>query len=126
MTRVIAILLFISVVWVQTPVAQLLKIHALVEHYHEHKTENRKLSVMDFLYMHYAHDTDNHPGHDRDMQLPFKQCTPISFAIGFIEQARFELSQKPVYAGIIKPLSHYRSPYHATEALAKIWQPPRA
>lgn len=126
MFRVITISLLVALVWIQTPVAQLLKVYTLVEHYFEHKSENTHLSIFDFLHMHYADDHADHPGHDRDMQLPFKQCSPVSFAISFFEHSSFELPEKTVYVAITKQLSRYTSPYHAAEALSKIWQPPRA
>ncbi|MBS1771238.1 MAG: hypothetical protein JST82_00155 [Bacteroidetes bacterium] len=126
MSRAITIFLISSLIWVQTPIGQLLKIYTLVEHYYEHKSENKDLSILGFLSMHYAHDTDDHPGHDRDMQLPFKQCSTVSFVISFFEHNGFQLPQKIMYAAVTKSLSRYTSPFHAAEALSKIWQPPRA
>ena len=126
MYRILAISLLALVVWVQTPVVQLLKVHTLVEHYYEHKTGSKKLSVADFLYMHYANDQDDPPLHPRDMQLPFKQYSPTSFVVVFFAPVKFELHQTPGYSNSNKPLLYYKSPYHATEILAKIWQPPRA
>lgn len=125
LNRVVTIFLISSLIWVQTPISQLLKVYTLVEHFYEHKSENKNLSLFGFFSMHYVHDTDDHPGHDRDMQLPFKQCNQVSFTIGFFEQTVFQLPQKTTHLAIIKPLSRHTSPYHAAEALSKIWQPPR-
>ena len=48
---------------------QLVKIPLLVEHYQEHHHQNRDLSFIDFLALHYR----NAPAHDkRDNSLPFK------------------------------------------------------
>lgn len=127
MPRAMVILLLSSLIWVHTPVAQLLKVYTLVEHYHEHKDENKDLGVWDFLAMHYTQDTDDHPGHDRDMQLPFKQCSHVaSFALIFFEQVQVEIPQQATYVLLAKPLSRYNAPHHAAEAFSKIWQPPRA
>lgn len=125
MGRVFGILLLSTFIWVQTPVIQLLKVSTLIEHYYEHRLENNELSIIDYLALHYVHDTDRHPGHDRDMQLPFKQGTSIAFATVFFEQVKFDLPQECEYMSIAQTISQYKSPYQAKEALSRIWQPPR-
>lgn len=54
----------------QTELHQLLKIPLLVQHLLEHKAENKELTIVQFIALHYFSDTSNDD--DRDMRLPFK------------------------------------------------------
>lgn len=125
--RIIAISLLLTIVFAQTPVHQLMKITVLVEHYFEHKALDEQIDFMDFLAMHYADDT-KHGDYDRDMQLPFKQCNHAPLmAFTFFEAGDFDfgIKSKPVFVTEKQVLTGYQSPYHSSEALSNIWQPPR-
>jgi len=55
-----------------TELYQLLKLPYLVTHYQHHREEDRSMSLVDFLRIHYL---DNHPADNDDQednQLPFK------------------------------------------------------
>lgn len=103
-----------------------MKVSTLIEHYYEHRSLDIDLGIIDYLIMHYVDDTNKHADHDRDMQLPFKQGTAISFAIVFFEHPKFDLPQKSDYLSVSQTLSQYKCPYQAKETLFRIWQPPRA
>lgn len=57
-----------------TELSELLKLPVLVEHYFEHKEKCPKMSVIDFLVLHYNDHLKDHPtDHDyaQDQKLPF-------------------------------------------------------
>ena len=111
---------------VQTPVSQLFKITELIEHYTEHRNLDEHMGFSDFLAMHYSHSDVQYPDHERDMQLPFKQYNCSSLVFTFLQPAAFALTDKAFFAQREKNLPLYRSPFHSSELLANIWQPPKA
>ncbi|MGN6476108.1 MAG: hypothetical protein ACTHKV_02695 [Flavipsychrobacter sp.] len=126
MTRFIAILMLGTVLMIQTPVHQFLKLGTLVEHYYEHKNLNSEISFWGFLEMHYAHDDVKHADYDRDMQLPFKHCSHLGLLFTYFEHTTvYNWKQSTYFPDIVKPLSAYSTPFHTAEALSNIWQPPR-
>lgn len=126
LVRILSILLFGVMVLVQTPVSQLFKITELIEHYTEHRNLDEHMSFSDFLAMHYSHSDVQYPDHERDMQLPFKQYNCSSLVFTFLQPTAFLLTAKTVFAQSDKDLTLYRSPFHSSELLATIWQPPKA
>ncbi|MBW7913899.1 MAG: hypothetical protein H3C54_09435 [Taibaiella sp.] len=126
LVRVFSILIFIVMVLVQTPVSQLFKITELIEHYAEHRNLDEHMSFSDFLAMHYSHSDVQYPDHERDMQLPFKQYNCSSLVFTFSQPAAFALTDKTFFARSEEGLTLYWSPFHSSELLANIWQPPKA
>ena len=55
-----------------TEAYQLLKLPILVQHFFQHKQEDKHLSFWAFLNMHYAEKTVIDADYQQDMQLPFK------------------------------------------------------
>ena len=110
---------------VQTPVNQLMKLTILIEHYFEHKDKDSKISVIDFLKMHYTNEDIKDADHERDMQLPFKHFSPISLIFTFFDSAGFLLTENLFPAFALKQKRLYKSPYHSSESLSNIWQPPK-
>ncbi len=126
LTRTISILVLLMMLWVQTPVNQLMKLSILVEHYFEHKDMNNEISVIDFLKMHYAKGDVKDADHDRDMQLPFKHFSPTSLIFIFFQSPVFSITEKIFFISAMKQTRLYQSPHHSSESLSNIWQPPRA
>jgi hypothetical protein len=102
-----------------------MKLSVLVEHYFEHKHKDTEISVIDFLMMHYANDDVKDADHDRDMQLPFKHFSFTSLIFTFQPQIFFIVG-KVLIANQMKQTRLYKSPYHPSESLSNIWQPPKA
>lgn len=109
-----------------TPLSELLKFPLLVEHFKEHKQENKDITVLEFLNIHYAHGNPRDADYDKDMKLPFKSITnhnSVSSAI-CISQT-FLPGNKIEYLVISKnEFSGYSFTYTST-FLDAIWQPPR-
>ena len=97
----------------------------LVEHFTEHREENSQLTLLQFLYMHYA--TEGVPDADKakDMKLPFK--THDNCVASFINV--YLPSQKVVIKEPVRFIEnqHLKTPeqFHKSTFLSYIWQPPR-
>ncbi|MBS1637171.1 MAG: hypothetical protein JST26_14730 [Bacteroidetes bacterium] len=72
MKRLIAIFFVSSILFAQTELHQLAKLPVLVQHFFEHKAENKDLSLVSFLKMHYFNGDPKDKDYERDMKLPFK------------------------------------------------------
>jgi hypothetical protein len=108
-----------------TELSQLLKTPLLVEHFIEHREENSQLTLLQFLYMHYAMEDVKDADNAKDMKLPFKthdNCIasfinvyPPSQSLLLIKPVRFVENQ------------HLKTPEQALQSTfpSNIWQPPR-
>jgi hypothetical protein len=105
-----------------------LKIPILVQHFNEHKQENPKLSLWNFICDHYAHGEVHDADYDKDMKLPFKShshsgcsCSIVSFCPQ-IQTYNFEYKsflkeyKKPNFGYTFSFISNFHS---------SIWQPPK-
>ncbi len=109
-----------------TQLSELLKLPVLVQHYMEHKQENKDLSFLGFLEIHYAHGSPKDADYDKDMKLPFKTITNSNIAaISFCTPIP-NYKQAPVI--YFKNSKQQFSDYSFTCSsafLSSIWQPPR-
>lgn len=110
----------------QTPINQLSRLTVLAEHYYEHKESNRDLSLIGFLALHYSHENANDADHDKDMKLPFKQFSPTSLIFTFTEFHDYDFAETNHISAVLAAGTLYKSPFHTSESLSVIWQPPKA
>lgn len=102
-----------------------MKFPILVQHYIEHKEQNKELSLWAFLYMHYAKDDSNVPDYDEDMKLPFKshsECSGLVLA-STVPPPVVELIE-PVFSEKSE-FSFYTESGITSAVLSSIWQPPK-
>ena len=102
--KLVTIFVFAVYLFSVTEAHQLLKLPVIFQHYAEHKTENDKISFLEFLAMHYLHGSPNDKDRDRDMQLPFKtsgDCACAFYALCFFDPTDFDRA-----AHIIIALNH--------------------
>ena len=109
-----------------TELYQLVKIPCLVQHFIEHREQDRNISLWRFLCMHYAGDDIKDADYDRDMKLPFKThdgCTTAGISV-FTPNNFSTLIQRPV---CFEPKAFPMQDVAFTSAsfLSAIWQPPR-
>lgn len=117
--------MLLSLLMVQTPMMQVMKLSNLVEHYFEHKNLDEDINVADYLVLHYLSDVEK-GDHNRDMQLPFKHYSPSFLVFAFNPQSAFDIPiPAKEFPDSQKHITSYRSPFHTAEALSNIWQPPR-
>lgn len=111
-----------------TELYQLLKLPFLVEHFIEHKEQNKDITLMQFLYLHYAYGDVKDADYEEDMKLPFKShnhtiTTNIVDAVANTV-LKITLYPKPYFVPskiiIISEEAFFASSYHSN-----IWQPPK-
>jgi hypothetical protein len=118
----ITIFLLVLLVSIQTPVGQLFKFPALIEHFIKHQ-EKASVSLIDFLQDHYASDHNDADLPD-DERLPFKDMTfyTIGYAIvpGVVIKTHVSIPL-PADKKVIFPEA-----YTAYQHFGSIFHPPRA
>jgi len=108
-----------------TELSQLLKLPSLVEHYIEHKQENRDITLWAFLCMHYAHGIVKDADYDKDMKLPFKTSDGINLTITAFTPHNFSTEIAKPVTNETKSFPSYNEVFLASSFLSNIWQPPR-
>lgn len=105
----------------------MLKLPVVFQHFAEHQQENKNISFIRFLDMHYMHGSPKDKDYDRDMQLPFKTSdSPAGIGvISFVPAMPQIAVTKPVEILQIKRTVQ-KAPFMLTPCLSKIWQPPKS
>lgn len=106
-----------------TEMHQVIRLPLLAIHYVEHRALSEGLTFFEFLELHYstevAHD-------DRDMELPFKDCSHcVAAPTVVLPSFKIELVQH-VAAYVVNVPSAFYKKIIPCSYLSKIWQPPRA
>jgi hypothetical protein len=120
-------ILFLSLYLVSvTELHELFKLPKLVEHFIEHKTEDKKTTFIDYLVMHYSSSNDNDGDGNKDMKLPFKSNDSCenSMNVGFISFNNCHLTLKPAVTPI-KKFKIFTPEFISSSYLSTIWQPPK-
>jgi hypothetical protein len=124
--RFSAILFLVSYLISTTEANQLLKLNILFEHFSEHRSQDKNLSLIAFFDMHYLSDSPKDVDYDRNMQLPFKTSSDnISIsAHQFVPLIQALSIKNPILIIVnnqyIRPSLNSNSKY-----LSTIWQPPK-
>lgn len=121
-----AIALFSVYLLSTTELHQLVKLPVLIEHFIEHRQENKNITLWGFLYMHYAQSDDKDGDYDKDMKLPFKahDCAAGLPIAGFTPQVFVTTILKPT-RGIRTHFPVYQEAWKPSAYLSTIWQPPK-
>lgn len=127
MRRIFSFLLLCVYMFSMTEMHQLVKAPMLVEHYLEHKEEDKSISLVSFLEMHYLNGFTKDADFEKDMKLPFKSIgdTCYSYIVvipnAFVEiPQRVEISLNKNTKGVIQKSQTFISNYFSS-----IWQPPK-
>ncbi|MBZ5856720.1 hypothetical protein [Flavihumibacter profundi] len=127
MKKVITIF-FLTVYLLSTTEAhQLLKLPVVFEHFKEHRQEDKSISLLHFLAIHYLHGSPRDKDYDRDMQLPFKtsndciSVTAPAFIPLSVELSVIQPVDLPQKKNFIIDDQFILPPY-----LSIIWQPPKS
>ena len=126
MKRAVVILFLFAYLLSTTEAGQLLKIPAVIEHYKEHKKENRNISITKFLALHYLHGSPKDKDYNRDMQLPFKTPSDLisSFGSGFTPMVIQYSVDRPIFSPGAE-IHIAREQFISSSYLSNIWQPPK-
>ncbi|MEO6683403.1 MAG: hypothetical protein ABIN48_11340 [Ginsengibacter sp.] len=104
---------------------QLLKMPLLVEHYFDHQEENKDLTLLQFLNMHYTNPHPVDKNHEKDMQLPFKSHSDCSSAISVNYIVSESILLDRPETEIIRKRAVFKNQFLVDPLLTKILQPPR-
>lgn len=110
-----------------TPLHELCKLPALLDHFQEHRREDPTISVLGFIVLHYLSGSPRDADYARDMQLPFKtlEITPLGLAAAHHLPTSFELRapapafccrRLPVWALMQPPSPYLAMPPEPPEA----------
>lgn len=126
MKKLIAILFLTVYVFSATEFNQLLKLPLLVEHYVEHKEENKLITFLEFLHMHYSTAHAKDADYNKDMKLPFKSpSNTIAFNALNCLQANFETELNYPVRNAKAFYFIYSEHIPNSALLNAIWQPPK-
>ena len=125
MKKIFAISLFCLYLFSTTEMYQLLKMPLLLEHYFDHREENKDLTLFQFLNIHYTNPHPKDLNEAKDRQLPFKSHSNCAYSISAncIVSESFTLkrpeTELPVKGAV------YKNPFLRNTLVSQIWQPPR-
>lgn len=99
----------------------------LVQHYIEHKNENKDLSLIGFIKIHYTHSSPKVADYDKDMKLPFKTITNSNITSLSLctPMPSFKLNQIVYFKNNKLQFLDYSITY-SSAFLSAIWQPPQS
>ena len=105
---------------------QLVKFPKLIEHYITHKAENKNISILVFLKIHYFDEQVVDSDYEEDMKLPFK--TPDLSGIAILlnippDKEILQLQHHMVYVDYSGDFSYSEKFYPSVPQ--KIWEPPK-
>lgn len=92
----------------------------------EHKKENKNLSFIGFLEIHYAHGSPKDADYEKDMKLPFKSIANCSISSIYFFLPTTDKQNLIVYFNNDKQkFTDYPFTY-SSSFLSSIWQPPKS
>lgn len=109
-----------------TELIQVVKLPLLVEHFLEHKSENKSVNIFSFLYIHYIKEVQTDNDYSEDIKLPFKsnQVSQNSSSSSLVP-LQFILSSVYVFITCLKNTAIFSFNFISSSYHIAIWQPPR-
>ena len=96
------------------------------EHYAEHKKEDKNITFLHFLAIHYLHGSPKDADYDRDMQLPFKtSCDIAASLISAYMPVAVQVSVIQPSIIVQRTKKVIQDEFLVSTYLANIWQPPK-
>jgi hypothetical protein len=123
--KALIILIFFSFLFSATELKEFLKLSDLVEHYEEHKKDNKNISFVGFLWMHYSTTSDHDGDAEKDNKLPFKKhdhCFVADNTFSIHKNSSFTF-QSPEQ--IVSASFNSHSSFIPSGISNNIWQPPK-
>ncbi len=120
--------MFLTIYVLSTSVAaQLIKLPVVFKHFSEHQMEDKGISALRFLAIHYLHGSPKDKDYERDMELPFKapSVCVASVMADFVPLAIQLLIQKPIEMSKTA-FSGYSDQFILSSEVDSIWQPPKS
>ena len=104
---------------------QLLKLPLLIDHFIQHKEENKSVTLLSFLQMHYIDPTVKDADYEQDMKLPFKTHSENAqhSILALIPQKSAAVLKKTYVEPRIFLVQEEL--FSTSSYLSGIWQPPK-
>ncbi|MFA6060709.1 MAG: hypothetical protein WC756_21110 [Taibaiella sp.] len=127
MKKFTTILLLTAFLFSTTELHQLLKLPVVFEHFAQHRKENKSISFLEFLDMHYMHGSPRDKDYKEDMKLPFKTADNYTATVSpaLVSQLLPALAF-PVICSAETKLPVFDLWFNHAAHLSGIWQPPRS
>jgi hypothetical protein len=109
-----------------TELSQLLKTPLLVEHFIEHREENKHLTLWQFLHTHYAAGDVKDADYDKDMKLPFKSHDNCVANVLNVYLPIQKVTLAKPFRFIENNYSKPQEQFLHSSFLSNIWQPPKS
>ena len=105
----------------------MVKLPFIFKHFAEHKKEDKNISALKFLSIHYLHGSPTDKDYDKDMQLPFKTSEDCisSISPAFVPVPTQFVVLSPIEINTRKVVVQKDQSF-LTSYLANIWQPPKS
>lgn len=125
--KIIAISFLTIYILATTELGQLLKFPAFIQHYIEHKSENKDLTIVEFLMIHYSHGIVKDADYEKDMKLPFKTTSENSFSITAVASTPPTINISLQEFHFFERKKQYFGDEYFIPAsfFSNIWQPPK-
>jgi hypothetical protein len=125
--KITAIFFFTLYLFSTTETHQLLKLPVVFQHFKEHKKEDKNITLLQFLAMHYLHGSPKDKDYERDMQLPFKTSGDCLSSVvpAFVPSINEICTEKPIEIAQ-KEKGIPQNQFLLSTYLASIWQPPKS
>ena len=121
-----AILLFVIYLFTTTEAHQLFKLPVIFEHFKEHRMEDKNISFLEFLDVHYMHGSPKDQDYDRDMQLPFKSSADCLASVVPVVMPDFGNTFEPPQDFFIQnDFVNKNDLFISAEFFCSVFQPPR-
>lgn len=96
-----------------------------MSHFSEHLAQDKQISFLHFLAMHYSNGQKKDSDYEKDMKLPFKTTTDNSFTVFYFNSPPSFSFHKITYISQPKLRVYYKGDAYSFAYLNAIWQPPR-
>jgi hypothetical protein len=122
--RYLTIFCFATIVTAGTELHQLFKLPVFIQHFYEHQQEDKNISLLRFVVIHYFSGNPKDSDYNRDMQLPFKTADCSStIALAALTHPSFT-NERPVFT-VANNYPALKNNTFLSSHFSDIWQPPR-
>ena len=126
MRRTAAYLFLFVYLFANTELHELAKVGAFVAHFAEHQKENKDITLIEFIKIHYFSGNVVDADYEQDMKLPFKTTDFSNFSPTHTIPQPVFLAFQPVLSIESVGLPLYDQSALPSSHLNDIWQPPKA
>ena len=122
--RLSAILFLSILLFTQTELHQILKFPVLVQHYFEHKADDKNITLAGFIVLHYFSGSPVDDDYARDMQLPFKTNDCVLAITSIVIPEQIVITNQPLVVET-KAFPKVKNDWNPSNYIENIFRPPQ-